>query len=188
MVEAPYRRLPVHFSRRLWIPLLLRLFLLSSPSPLLAQETPLPVLHRRGDRDWLAEMDTSSRGKTTLPSEASGEYRLGGMGEAIEMDLEPDRLSGYIARLGDRESDEGAPLTFFFATSVLRGEQLSFTTRQVHGTWFSFQGTIVRGKARSKLEDGYYRLQGTLVLHDAATRSEQAREVSLPLARQYVHG
>jgi hypothetical protein len=188
MVEAPYRRLPIHFSRRLWIALLLCVFFLSPTSPLLAQGTPLPVLHRRGDRDLLAEMDTSSRGRTTLPLEASGEYLLGGMGEAVEMDLEPNRLSGYIARLGDRESDEGAPLTFFFATSALRGEQLSFTTRQVHGIWFSFQGTIVRGNARSRLEDGYYRLQGALVLHDATNKSEQSREVSLPLARQYAHG
>jgi hypothetical protein len=102
----------------------------------------------------------------------------------VDVELQPDRLSGFITRLGDRESDEGTPLTFFFATSRLSGQQLAFTTRQVHGVWFSFEGTIVRGPARTRDQQGYYLLEGKLVLHDVASQTEQARMVSLPLARQ----
>ena len=80
-------------------------------------------------------------------------------------------LSGFITRLGDRESDEGTPLTFFFATSRLSGQRLAFTTRQVHGVWFSFEGTIVRGSARSRDQQGYYLLQGRLVMHDVASQT-----------------
>jgi hypothetical protein len=149
--------------------------------------TPQPVLHRRGYNQVEDEMDTRSSGRTILPLEASGEYTLGS-GEFVDVELQPDRLTGYITRLGDRESDEGTPLTFFFATSRLDGQRFSFTTRQVHGVWFSFEGTIVRGNARSRDQQGYYLLEGRLVLHDVASQTEQARMVSLPMARQYPNG
>jgi hypothetical protein len=152
-------------------------------------KAPDPVLHRRSQNQIEDEVDynTRSSGRTVLPLEASGEYQLGS-GEIVEVDLQPDRLDGFITRFGDRASDEGTPLTFFFATSRLAGQQLAFTTRQVHGVWFSFEGTIVRGSARSRDQQGYYLLEGRLVLHDAAGRTEQARMVSLPLARQNPHG
>ncbi len=60
-----------------------------------------------------------------LPVEASGAYSLGS-GGSIDVELQPDRLSGFITRLGDRESDQGTPLTFFFATSRLAGQQIGF--------------------------------------------------------------
>ena len=148
---------------------------------------PQPVLHRRGYNQVEDEMDTRSSGRTVLPLEASGEYTLGS-GELVDVELQPDRLTGYITRLGDRESDEGTPLTFFFATSRLSGQRFSFTTRQVHGVWFSFEGTIVRGNARNRDQQGYYLLEGQLVLHDAASHTQQPRNVSLPMARRYPNG
>jgi hypothetical protein len=148
-----------------------------------------PVLHRRSYNQVDDELDTGTRstGRTILPSEASGEYTLGS-GEIIDVELQPDRLSGYITRLGDRVSDEGTPLTFFFATSRLADQRLSFTTRQVHGVWFSFDGTIVRGTARTRDQQGYYLLQGQLILHDVAAQTQQTRMVSLPMARQRPNG
>jgi hypothetical protein len=148
-----------------------------------------PVLHRRSYNHDDADMeyDTRSTGRTILPLEASGEYSMGS-GGTVDVELQPDRLSGFITRSGDRESDEGTPLTFFFATSRLAGQQLAFATRQVHGLWFSFEGTIVRGSARSREQQGYYLLQGRLVMHDVASQTEQARMVSLPLARQNPNG
>ena len=99
----------------------------------------------------------------------------------VDVELQPDRLSGFITRLGDRESDEGTPLTFFFATSRLSGQRLAFTTRQVHGVWFSFEGTIVRGSARSRDQQGYYLLQGQLVMHDVASQTRAAAHGFLAL-------
>ena len=43
----------------------------------------------------------------------------------------------------------------------------------------------MRGSARSRDQQGYYLLEGRLVMHDVASQTEQARMVSLPLARQY---
>jgi hypothetical protein len=155
-------------------------------APLWAQATAQnPVLHRRGYNQVDDDLDMGPRstGRTILPLEASGAYALGS-GGSIDVELQPDRLSGFITRLGDRESDEGTPLTFFFATSRLSGQQLAFTTRQIHGVWFSFEGTIVRGSASRRDQQGYYLLEGRLVMHDTANQTEQARMVSLPLARQ----
>jgi hypothetical protein len=150
---------------------------------------PNPVLHRRvGDQmDGGLDIEIRSSGTTLLPLDASGEYALGA-GGMIDVELQHDRLSGYISRLGDRESDQGTPLTFFFATSRLAGERLAFTTRQIHGLWFSFEGTIVRGPARVRDQEGYYLLEGRLVMHDIASQMQQQRNVSLPLARQALAG
>ena len=83
-------------------------------SPAWGQSKYVPVLHRRvSQMDNEFDYATRSVGRTALPSEASGEYALGG-GGTIDIDLQPDRLSGFITRVGDRESDEGTPLTFFF--------------------------------------------------------------------------
>jgi hypothetical protein len=88
--------------------------------PVWGQSKSVPVLHRRVSSQLEDQYDyaTQSVGRTALPSEASGEYALGG-GATIDIDLQPDRLSGFITRPGDRESDAGTPLTFFFATSRL---------------------------------------------------------------------
>jgi hypothetical protein len=179
----------VKFSRWKVIALLALALTPCAPSPLWGQNynAPQPVLHRRGYSQLEDEMDTRSSGRTILPLEASGEYTLG-TGEFVDVELQPDRLTGYITRLGDRESDEGTPLTFFFATSRLSGQRFSFTTRQVHGVWFSFEGTIVRGNAQSRSQQGFYLLEGQLVLHDVASQTKQARNVSLPMARQYPNG
>jgi hypothetical protein len=165
-------------------------FVLLALAPLWAQtKTQDPVLHRRGYNQVEEDLDMSTRstGRTLLPLEASGTYALGSSG-SIDVELQPDRLSGFITRMGDRASDEGTPLTFFFATSRLAGQRMAFTTRQVHGVWFSFEGTIVRGSARGRDQQGYYLLEGRLVMHDVAGQTEQARMVSLPLARQGPNG
>ena len=80
-------------------------------------------MHRRSYNhdDADLEYDTRSTGRAILPLEASGEYSMGS-GGTVDVELQPDRLSGFITRSGDRESDEGTPLTFFFATSRLAGQ------------------------------------------------------------------
>ena len=147
--------------------------------------TPDPVLHRRSlsQVDEEIDMGPRSSGRTILPLDASGTYALGA-GGMIDVELQPDRLSGFLTRLGDRESDEGTPLTFFFANSHLAGQRMTFSTHQVHGLWFSFDGTIVRGNTPTRSQPGYYLLQGRLIMHDTAGQTEQARMVSLPLAHQ----
>ncbi len=185
------RFIPLQWTLKHWLspPAAAVLLLVTGIAPLWAQSPEnAPVLHRRSYQlDEELENNTQSSGRTILPIEASGEYQLSA-NETVDVELQPDRLSGFITRFGDRQSDQGVPLTFFFATSHLAGERMSFTTRKVHGVWFSFDGTIARGTARSRDQQGYYLLEGKLILHDAAGKNDQARMVSLPLARQYPNG
>jgi hypothetical protein len=146
-----------------------------------------PVLHRRGYNQEEIDLGTRSTGRTQLPTDASGDYMLG-TGATITLELQPDRLSGFLTRPGNSESDEGTPLTFFFATGRLSGQRLSFTTRQVHGIWFSFEGTVARGSGQTRNQQGFYLLEGQLILHDAFAGTQQARMVSLPSARQSTIG
>jgi hypothetical protein len=177
----------VRISRWQTIAFLMFAILPCAPPPSRAQAVVTqPVLHRRSYNEEEIDIGTRSTGRSTLPPDASGTYQFGS--GTIEVDLQPNRLDGYITRLGDRASDEGTPLTFFFATGRLSGQRLSFATRQVHSVWFSFEGTIVRGSAQSRSQQGYYLLEGQLVLHDTASGTQQARMVSLPLARQSTNG
>ena len=144
----------------------------------------VPQLHHRS----AAEPDGAARGyrnpqaPTNLPTEASGEYQLGKPGDVIEIILDNNGLTGYISMLGRAEHDRSAPLTYFFDQTELNARSLAFTTKQVHGQWYTFSGTVERGSAATREKEGYYLLKGTLTLHSGGA-PEQPRNVSLPLAR-----
>lgn len=172
-------------QRRIWhavvIALLLFPFWISR-----AQSVTDPALHHRGDPSTTDHPVVVKQGKTNalIPEEASGEYMLGRPGELVEITMQFGELSGYISRQGDGESDSGTPLTFFFDQTSLQGQDLKFTTRQIHGIWYSFQGTIIRGPGKSHSEEGYYLLTGELIEHNAAEKTESRRSVSLKSGRQ----
>jgi hypothetical protein len=157
-------------------------------APVLAQATDngsgSPTLHQRTEQTY---GDVRSRKNpqvpSTLPSEASGEYLMGKPGDVIEIILDSNGLTGYISMIGRTDKDKDAALTYFFDDTQLDAKSLSFTTRPVHGAYYSFLGTIVRGPAPTKAKEGYYLLQGTLTLHNTADKSEEPRRVALPLAR-----
>jgi hypothetical protein len=147
------------------------------------QQAPSPQLQRR--KQALAEDGVFLPGRTNLPDEASGAYALSpNPAEVIEIILNGEgdavRLQGYLTRVGDGESDRGAPLSFFFARTTVGPTQLTFITRQVHGIWWSFAGTIERGSVLTSAEKGYYFLNGTLTEH-FDTGQSAPRRVSLPL-------
>jgi hypothetical protein len=147
------------------------------------QQLPLPRLQRR--KQALAETGVFPPGRSNLPDEASGSYALSpNPAEVIEIILNGQddevRLQGYLTRLGDGESDHGAPLTYFFVRTTVSPTQLTFITRQVHGIWWNFAGTIDRGSAQMSTAKGYYFLNGTLTEHFDSGQS-QPRRVSLPL-------
>jgi hypothetical protein len=161
----------------------LLLLFLPLPFATAQQQLPLPQLQRR--RQALAESGIFPPGRSNLPDEAAGAYALStNPAEVIEMILNGDgsdvRLQGYLTRLGDAESDQGAPLTYFFARTTVSPTQLTFITRQVHGVWWSFAGTIDRGSAQMSTQKGYYFLNGTLTEH-FDTGQSQPQRVSLPL-------
>jgi hypothetical protein len=93
----------------------------------------------------------------------SGMYTFLKEGEFVQLTVEDGgRVTGFISRYGDGESDKGAFLDQFFKTGKLDGNKLSFTTDIVHGVAFDFNGTVERGEGKTPGDDAYFVLKGTL--------------------------
>jgi hypothetical protein len=142
-----------------------------------AQTATEPALHHRGSADSPSHAPPGSKlsGVSTLPADVSGEYEIDEANSVVQITIEGNRLMGYVTKLVDEKNS----LTFFFDQTSLGGDRLAFTTKQVHGTWYSFEGTIVRGDAKTKQESGFYRLKGTWIAHDDAAKNKSTSTVSL---------
>jgi hypothetical protein len=120
----------------------------------------------------------------TLPgSEYSGMYSFLRDGEFVQVTIEDQgRVSGFVSRYGDLDSDRGAFLDHFFKKgSKLDGNKLTFITETVHGIWFEFHGTIERGEGKKPGDEAYYVLKGTLSensIDEAKKTSSRSREVA----------
>jgi len=117
----------------------------------------------------------------------SGMYSFLKEGEFLQITLEKDAVTGYISRMGDSDSDGGVFLDQFFAKADVQGHDVSFTTRQLHGVWYEFSGKFERGPGKTKADDGYYLLRGTLKelsTNPDKTVSARSREVVFKLLAQ----
>ncbi len=84
-------------------------------------------------------------------------------GEFVQITVEDEgRVTGFVSRYGDSDSDRGAFLDQFFKQGKLDGTKLTFTTDTVHAVWFDFKGTIDRGEGKTLEDEAYYVVQGTL--------------------------
>ena len=84
-------------------------------------------------------------------------------GEFVQITVEDKgRVTGFISRFGDSESDKGVFMNQFFKSGKLEDDKIGFTTEAVHGVWFEFSGTAARGPGKKPDEDAYYLLRGTL--------------------------
>ncbi len=84
-------------------------------------------------------------------------------GEFVQITVEDaGRVTGFVSRYGDGESDKGAFLNQFFKQGKLDGQKISFTTDTVHGVWFEFNGTIERGLGKNPGDEAYFVLKGPL--------------------------
>ena len=93
----------------------------------------------------------------------SGMYTFLQEGEFVQVTVEDEgRVTGFVSRYGDQDSDKGAFLDQFFKTGKLDGDKLAFTTDTVHGVWYDFKGTVERGEGKSPGDEAYYLLKGTL--------------------------
>ncbi len=135
------------------------------------QQTSTPSLHQRSDMNQdQSEADAnrvidSAQEPSILPGDVWGSYQFDHSNNSIELDLDRKKLTGYVTQLGDAETDSNTPLTFFFDRSAIDGGGISFQTRVVHGVWYSFHGTIVRGDGKVRADEGYYVLRGVLAVH-----------------------
>lgn len=115
----------------------------------------------------------------------SGMYMFLKDGEFVQITAEDaGKVTGFISRYGEGESDRGAFLDQFFKSGKLDGNKLSFTTETVHGVWFDFKGTVERGEGKNPGDEAYYVLKGTLTENSSDVNkkvSSQAQEVTLKM-------
>lgn len=117
----------------------------------------------------------------------SGQYEFLHRDEMLQLTVEPQqsaaekKVTGFVSRHGELESDRGTPLDHWIHNGILRGDELHFRTTTIHGVWFEFSGRIVRGPARSRSERGEWVIQGKLTEHIIGPDrkdSAQSREVA----------
>lgn len=107
----------------------------------------------------------------------SGAYSFLRDGEFVQMNVQNGKLDGWVSRFGESDSDKGATIDQFFDKTSLDGNRVSFSTKTIHGVRYEFSGTVSRGPAKTRAEDGYFVLRGTLTQYTTdADRKETARQ------------
>ena len=114
-----------------------------------------------------AALAFAQESKSTAPQEAKAGREYSGMysflkdGEFVQISVEDGgRVTGFVSRYGDGESDKGVFLDQFFRSGKLEGSRL--TTETVHAVWFEFRGTVERGEGKNPGDEAYYVLKGLL--------------------------
>lgn len=127
------------------------------------------------------QQDATPKPVQPAGSPYSGMYGFLKEGEFVQVTVEDaGRVTGFVSRYGDLDSDKGAFLDQFFKTGKLEGTALTFTTTVVHGLSYEFKGNIERGEGKRPGEEAYYVLKGTLTEHltDANQKtSSRSRQV-----------
>lgn len=95
----------------------------------------------------------------------SGMYTFLREGEFVQLTVEDGKVSGFVSRFGDTESDKGQFIDQFFDKASLAGDRLSFTTKIVHGVWYDFTGAIAITPGKQPGQEDYRIIKGVLVQH-----------------------
>jgi hypothetical protein len=134
-----------------------------------------------------------SQGQKSAPATRSGAdycrmYSFLREGEFVQVNLEhAGKVTGFVSRYGDSESDRGIFLDHFFKEGKLDGNQLTFATDTVHGVSYEFRGSIERGEGKNPGEEAYYVLRGTLIensMDEGKKTSSHSRQVALKMFPQ----
>jgi hypothetical protein len=104
---------------------------------------------------------------TNSTVDPSGMYTFLKDGEFVQINIEDGKLSGYVSRFGDSESDKGQFIDQFFDKAAINGDHLTFATKVVHGIWYEFKGTVTTTPDKQHGQEGYHSLKGTLTMHTA---------------------
>ena len=119
----------------------------------------------------------------TPGADYSGMYNFLREGEFVQITVEDQgHVIGFVSRYADSESDHDVFLNHFFKSGKLDGNQLAFKTETVRGVSFEFRGTVERGEGKSRGDEAYYVLKGTLIENttdEAKKTSSHSREVAL---------
>ncbi len=98
-------------------------------------------------------------------NDISGMYTFLREGEFVQLTVDDGKLSGYLSRFGETESDKGQFIDQFFDKTSLVGDRLTFNTKTVHGVWYDFNGRVTIAPGKQPASEGYRVMKGTLVQH-----------------------
>jgi len=129
-----------------------------------------------------AQTKPPERNPATPGTNYSGLYSFLSEGEFVQLTVEDQgHVIGFISRYANPDPDAGF-VEQFFESGQLDGTQLTFITKIVHGASFEFRGKIERGEGKSRDDEAYYLLKGTLVekiTDEAKKTSSHSQEVAL---------
>ncbi len=130
----------------------------------------------------------TSADSTYHPDPLSGMYSFVREGEFVEVDFEEgNRLTGFISRFGDLDSDRGAFLDHTFTKGEYAGEKLSFTTNSVHGVWFEFKGKVSTDKTKQPGAEGYAVIHGTLTQYTEDSKKKTSAKSTEVTFKSFPH-
>jgi hypothetical protein len=121
----------------------------------------------------------AAQAAVSAPNDYSGMYSFLKDGEFVQITIEDKgSVSGFVSRFGDSESDRGRFLNQFFKSGKSAGSKLSFTTENVHGVWFTFEGSFGRGPGKKADEEAYYLLRGALTRFSTDTQQKIRSQIT----------
>ncbi len=107
----------------------------------------------------------------------SGMYTFLKDGEFVQINQEDDgTVTGFVSRYGDDETDKKLFLDQFFTKGSLKGNQITFATRAVHGTSFEFAGTVMKGTGKTRGDEGFRIIKGKLTRISTDEKGKQKAE------------
>ncbi len=130
---------------------------------MIALASPLPAAAQQG-------------ANSAAMNEISGSYTFLREGEYVQITVENGKLSGYLSRYGDADSDKGQFIDQFFDKTTLEGNRLTFDTKTVHGASYDFSGVVSTTPGKKPGEEGYRVIRGKLIQH---TTDENHKEKTM---------
>lgn len=118
----------------------------------------------------------------TDSNDISGMFTFLKEGEFVQLDVEDGKLSGFISRFGETDSDKGQFIDQFFDKASLDGDHLYFKTKTVHAMWYELDGTVKVTPGKQVGDEGYRVIRGNLTLHATDAKGvEHATEKTVEL-------
>ncbi len=116
------------------------------------------------------------------PNDVSGMYTFLKEGEFVQLSFEDGKLTGFVSRFGDTDSDKGQFIDQFFDKASLEGDHLYFKTKPVHAVWYELDGTLTVVPGKQVGDEGYRVIRGKLTLHSGdAKGNDRASEKTVEL-------
>jgi hypothetical protein len=97
------------------------------------------------------------------PDNISGMYTFLAEGEFVQIDMEDaGKVTGFVSRIGDTDSDKGAVLDHLISEGELKGNEIHFKTKALHGIWYEFFGKVEQDNSKTPGQEGFHLMKGKL--------------------------